>query len=95
MGSPAAITFYWSLTRNSDVKRTLVVNKLNLVNNLTSQIVFKNSRRLFYDNGNDGLNDSVRFLLHNMSNENVRILQNLLYADFNCVHFVKYHITFY
>ena len=65
--SSAASTFYWSLinNRDSDVNITLV-NKLNLVNNSTSQILSKNSRRLFYDNGNDGLSDSVRFLLHNM-----------------------------
>ena len=79
-GSSAASTFYWSLihNRDSDVKRTLV-NKPNLVNNLTSHIVFKNSSRLLYDNG---LSDSVRFLLHNMSNDNYIILQSLLYVDF-------------
>ena len=54
IGLSPAITFYWSLihNRDSDVKRTLV-NKLHLVNNSTSQTVFKNSRNLFYDNGND------------------------------------------
>ena len=36
----------------------------------------------FYDIGNDGLSDSVRFLLHNMNNDNFRILQNILYVDF-------------
>ena len=84
-GSSAASTFYWSLihNRDSDVKRTLV-NKLNLVDNSISHIVSKNTRRLFYDNDNDGLSDSVRFLLHNMNNNNFRILQNILYVDFKC-----------
>ena len=83
VGSSAASTFYWSLIHNgdSDVKRTLV-KKLHLVNNLTSQTVFKDSRRLFYDNSNDGPSDSVGCLLNNTSNDNFRILQNLLYAYF-------------
>ena len=53
VSSSAASTFYWSIihNRNSDVKITLV-NKLNLVNNSTYQIALKNSRRLFYNNGN-------------------------------------------
>ena len=67
--------------RDSDVKRTLV-NELHPVNNSTSETVFKDSRNRFYDNGNDSLSDSVRFLLHNMSNDNFMILQNLLYVDF-------------
>ena len=83
VGSSAASTFYWSLihSRDSDAKRTLV-NKLHLVNTSTSHIVSKNSRRLFYDNGNDGPSDSVRCLLYNMSNDNFPILENILYADF-------------
>ena len=83
VGSSAASTFYWSLIHNgdSDAKRTLV-NKLNLLDTSTSHIVSKNSRKLFYDNGNDGLSDSVRCLLNNMSNDNFPILQNILYADF-------------
>ena len=67
--------------RDSGVKRT-VVNKLNLVDNSIYHIVSKNTRRLFYDNGNDGLGDSVRYLLINMDNDNFRILQNILYEDF-------------
>ena len=83
VGSSAASTFYWSLihSRDSDAKRTLG-NKLNLLDTSTSHIVSKNSRRLFYDNGNDGLSDNVRCLLYNMSNDNFPILQNILYAGF-------------
>ena len=82
-GSSAASTFYWSLIHNRDidVTRTLV-NKLNLVDNSISRVLFGNTRRLFYDIDNDGLSDSVRFLLHNMNNDNFRILQNILYVDF-------------
>ena len=57
------------------------MNKLNLVDNSISRVLFGNTRRLFYI-GNDGLSDSVRFLLHNMNNDNFRILQNILYVDF-------------
>ena len=56
------------------------MNKLNLVDNSMSHIVFKNTRRLFYDNGNDSLSDSVRFLLHDMNNDKFRVLQNILYV---------------
>ena len=82
-GSSAASTFYWSLIHNRDidVTRTLV-NKLNLVDNSIYRVLFGNTRRVFYDIGNDGLSDSVRFLLHNMNNDNFRILQNILYVDF-------------
>ena len=75
--------FYWSLIHNReiDVKRTLV-NMLNLVDNSISHIVFKNTRMLFYDKGNDSLSDSVIFLLHNKNNDNFRIIKNLLYVDF-------------
>ena len=61
-GSSAASRFYWSLIHNMDidVKRTLV-DKLNLVDNSISHILFKNTRMLFYDKGNDGLSDTVRF----------------------------------
>ena len=58
------------------------MNKLNLVDNSIYRVLFGNTRRLCYDIGNDGLSDSVRFLLHNMNNENFRILQNILYVDF-------------
>ena len=58
------------------------MNKLNLVDNSISRVVFGNTRMLFYDNGNDGFSDTVRFLLHNMNNDNFRILQNILYVDF-------------
>ena len=58
------------------------MNKLNQVDNSISRVVFGNTRRLFYDNGTDGLSDTVRFLLHNMNNDNFRILQNILYVDF-------------
>ena len=51
------------------------MNKLNLVDKSISRVLFGNTRRLFYDIGNDGLIDSVRFLLHNMNNDNFRILQ--------------------
>ena len=64
-----------------DVTRTLVI-KLNLVDNSIYRVLFGNTRRLFYDIGNDGLSDSVRFLLHNMNNDNFKILQNILYVDF-------------
>ena len=64
-----------------DVTRKLV-NKLNLVDNSIYRVLFGNTRRLFYDIGNDGLSDSVRFLLHNMNNDNFRILQNILYVHF-------------
>ena len=82
-GSSAASTFYWSLIHNRDidVTRTLV-NKLNLVDNSIYRVLFGNTRRLLYDIGNDGLSDSVRFLLHNMNNDNFRILQNILCVDF-------------
>ena len=82
-GSSVESKFYWSLihNRDSDFKRTLV-NKLNLFDNSISHIVSENTRRLFYDNGNDGLSDSVRFLLHNMNNDNFSILENILYVDF-------------
>ena len=56
------------------------MNKLNLVDNSISRVLFGNTRRLFYDIDNDGLSDSVRFLLHNMNNDNFRILQNILYV---------------
>ena len=61
-GSSAASTFYWSLIQNrdNDVKRTLV-NKLNLVDNSISRVVFGNTRRLFYDYGNDGPSVYVDF----------------------------------
>ena len=74
-----ASTFYWSLIQNRviDVKWTLV-NKHNLVDNLIARVVFANTRRLFYDIGSDGLSDTVRFLLHNMTNYNFTILQNIL-----------------
>ena len=55
------------------------MNKLNLVDNSIYRVLFGNTRRLFYD---IGLSDSVRFLLHNMNNDNFRILQNILYVDF-------------
>ena len=42
---------------------------LNLVDNSIYRVLFGNTRRLFYDIDNDGLSDSVRFLLHNMNNE--------------------------
>ena len=58
------------------------MNKLNLVDNSIYRVLFGNTRRLFYDIGNDGLIDSLRFLLHNMNNDNFRILQNILYVDF-------------
>ena len=82
-GSSASSTFYWSLIHNRDidVTRTLV-NKLNLVDNPISRGFFGNTRMFFYDIGNDGLSDSVRFLLHNMKNDNFRILQNIRYVDF-------------
>ena len=59
-----------------------LVNKLNLVDNSISRVVFGNTRRLFYDNGNDGLSDADRFVLYNINNDNFRILQNILYLDF-------------
>ena len=61
-GSYAASTFDWSLIHNRDidVTRTLV-NKLNLVDNSISRVLFGNTRRLFYDIDNDGLSDSARF----------------------------------
>ena len=43
---------------------------LNLVDNSISHILFKNTRMLFYDKGNDGLSDTVGFLLHNMNTDN-------------------------
>ena len=58
------------------------MNKLNLDVNSISRVLFVNTRRLFYDIGKDGLSDSVRFLLHNMNNDNFRILQNIFYVDF-------------
>ena len=58
------------------------MNKLNLVDNSIYRVLFGNTRRLFYYIGNDGLSDSVRFLLHNMNNDNFSILQNILYVDF-------------
>ena len=58
------------------------MDKLNLVDNSISHILFKNARMLFYDKGNDGLSDTVRFLLHNMNTDNFSILQNILYVDF-------------
>ena len=69
--------------RDVDVTRTLV-NKLNLVDNSIYRVLYGNTRRLFYDIGNDGLSDtdSVRFLLHNMNKYNFIILQNILYVDF-------------
>ena len=68
-GSSEASTFYWSLIHNRDteVKRT-VVNKLKLVDNSISCVVFANTRRLFYDH--DGLT-VLFFLLNNMNNENI------------------------
>ena len=85
-GSSAASTFYWSLIHNRDidVTRTLV-NKLNLVDNSIYRVLFGNTRRLFYDIGNDGLSNSVRFLLHSMNNDNFRILQNILLLIFNAL----------
>ena len=56
------------------------MNKLNLVDNSIYRVLFGNTRR--YDIGNDGISDSVRFLLHNMNNDNFRILQNIIYVDF-------------
>ena len=38
------------------------MNKLNLVDNSISRVVFGNTRSFFYDNGTDGLSDTVRFL---------------------------------
>ena len=35
------------------------MNKLILVDNSIFRVVFGNTRRLFYDNGNDGLSDMV------------------------------------
>ena len=58
------------------------MDKLNLVDNSISHILFKNTIMLFYDKGNDGLSDTVRFLLHNMNTDNFSILQNILYVDF-------------
>ena len=58
------------------------MDKLNLVDNSISHILFKNTRMPFYDKGNDGLSDTVRFLLHNMNTDNFSILQNILYVDF-------------
>ena len=58
------------------------MNKLNLVDNSIYRVLFGNTRSLFYDIGNDGLTDSVRFLLHNMNNDNLMILKNILYVDF-------------
>ena len=43
------------------------MNKLNLVDNSISRVVFGNTRRLFCDNGNDGLSDAVRCLLHDIN----------------------------
>ena len=42
-------------------------------------IRLKNSRWLFYDNGNGGLSDRFMFVLHNMSNDNnyFMMLQNV------------------
>ena len=59
-----------------------IIIKLNLVDNSISHILFKNTRMLFYDKGNDGLSDTVRFLLHNMNTDNFSILQTILYVDF-------------
>ena len=59
-----------------------IIIKLNLVDNSISHILFKNTRMLFYDKGNDGLSDTVRFLLHNMNTDTFTILQNILYVDF-------------
>ena len=58
------------------------MNKLNVVDISISRVVFGNTRRLFYDNGNDGLSDTVQCLLHNINNDNFRVLQNILYVDF-------------
>ena len=58
------------------------MNKLNLVDNSISRVLFGNTGSFCYDNGNYGLSDSVRFLLQNMNNDNFRILQNILYVDF-------------
>ena len=46
--SSAESTFYWSLIHNRDIdfKRTLV-NKLNLVDNSISRVLFGNTRRVF------------------------------------------------
>ena len=59
-----------------------LVNKINLVDNSISRVEFGNTTRLFYDNGNDGLSDTDRFVLYNINNDNFRILQNILYLDF-------------
>ena len=58
------------------------MNTLNLVDRSISRVLFGNTRRLFYDIGNDDVCDSVRFLLHNINNDNFRILLNILYVDF-------------
>ena len=58
------------------------MNKLNLVDNSIYRDYLGTLESFFYDIGNDGLSDSVRFLLHNMNNDNISILQNILYVDF-------------
>ena len=55
------------------------MNKLNLVDNSISRVLFGNTRRVFYVIGIDGLSDNIRFLLHNMNNDNYRILEYFMW----------------
>ena len=60
------------------------MNKLNLVDNSISRVVFGNTRNLFYDNGMM-VSVTLQFLLHNMNNDNFRFYRIYFTRIFNAL----------